>query len=357
MTASTTPPQSPEIAPFVDGLEDDLALSTTHIITAPNDLTTLRLDRFLANSFPDLSRNRIQALLEEGHVKILSHSAQNHESCTVTNRSLKVKPGQSFSVTVPPALEALPRAQDIPLKILHEDDALIVIDKAAGMVVHPAAGTLEGTLVNALLYHCGPSLSGIGGVKRPGIVHRLDKDTSGVMVAAKHDQAHHGLSQQFAAHSLERRYQALIWGCPTEQDGRIEGNIGRSPHHRKKMAVVGHGDHAPGKPAVTFFKILERYGLGASLIECRLETGRTHQIRVHMTQHGFPLIGDPLYGRPGSCRKHLAEPARKAADAFTRQALHAASLAFRHPITGEWLSFETDMPEDMRHLQQRLKAF
>ncbi|MEN8198386.1 MAG: RluA family pseudouridine synthase [Pseudomonadota bacterium] len=229
-----------------------------------------------------------------------------------------------------------------------------MIDKPAGLVVHPAPGNPDGTLVNALLAHCGDSLSGIGGVRRPGIVHRLDKDTSGVMVAAKTDRAHHALSRQFEKRTAERAYLAVAWGMPSPGQGRIEGNIGRDPRNRKKMAVVPEGK---GKPAATNYRIVKRYGVWASLVECRLETGRTHQVRVHMTHIGHPLVGDSLYGRATRARiKGLPDDAVEAMRDFPRQALHARLLAFKHPKNAERLSFESELPSDMKSLCDILES-
>lgn len=318
-------------------------------MTAPAEILThrieeaeagQRLDRVLAACHPDLSRSRLKALIEEGRVSA--------DGATITEPSYRVKPGQRFTTQVPEAEPYEPQGQDIPLEILYEDSELVVIDKPAGLVVHPAPGNPDLTLVNALIAHCGDSLSGIGGVRRPGIVHRLDKDTSGVMVAAKTDRAHHALSRQFEKRSAERAYLAVVWGLPSPAEGRIEGNIGRDPRNRKKMAVVGENR---GKPAATNYRVLRRYGTWASLVECRLETGRTHQVRVHMTQIGHPLVGDPLYGRASRARtRGLPEDALAAMRDFPRQALHARLLGFSHPESGEELYFETDLPKDMKNL-------
>ncbi len=300
-------------------------MTKTKLMTALVDPENkgMRLDKFLSIRLP-FSRSRIAALIENGHV-LPSLAADT-----------KVKPGQVFTVNIPEAIEATPRPQKIELNILYEDADLIVIDKPAGMVVHPGAGNFEGTLVNALLAHCGNSLSGIGGVKRPGIVHRIDKETSGILAIAKNDMAHQKLSEQFACHSIQRVYQAVVYGIPLPQ-GKIEGNIGRSPRNRQKMAIVSTG----GKPAVTHYKLIKKlYQERAALIECRLETGRTHQIRVHMTSIGHPLVGDKTYGNPPKGTPDILRQ-------FPRQALHAAVLTFVHPRTGETLSFSTPLPEDM----------
>ncbi len=261
---------------------------------------------------------------------------------------------------LPEPEEATPAAQPIALDIRFEDEHLIVVDKPAGMVVHPAPGNPEGTLVNALLAHCGPSLAGIGGVRRPGIVHRLDKDTSGLLVAAKTETAHRALSHDFVLRRVERAYSAIVWGVPMPPAGEIVGNIGRSPANRKKMAVV---TEARGRSAVTRYRVERRFGGGiadtAALIECRLLTGRTHQIRVHLAHIGHPLIGDPAYGtRAGRRLAHAgagAGPAGAAIAEFPRQALHARLLGFIHPITGERLSFDSPLPDDMAALLANLE--
>ena len=312
--------------------------------TIPDEAAGQRLDKALAAGLPDLSRSRVQALLEQGCVR--------GDGRTITDPSLRVKPGQTFQVEVPGAETAEPVPQDIPIDVVFEDADVLVIDKPAGLVVHPAAGNPDGTLVNALLAHCGDSLSGIGGVKRPGIVHRLDKDTSGLMVVAKNDRAHHGLSDQFSDRTLSRTYLALVWGVPNPTQGRIEGNIGRSSADRKKMAVVTGG----GKHAATKYRVLKSFGMAASLVECVLETGRTHQIRVHLTHIGHPLVGDPLYGRGRSGRPGgkfaslLPEPVRSSLVGFPRQALHAAALTFRHPVSGEIVTFRSPIPADIHEL-------
>jgi 23S rRNA pseudouridine1911/1915/1917 synthase len=304
----------------------------------------LRLDRFLALALPDLSRSRIKALILDGRV--------TREGTVVDDPSRKVKTGEAFRISIPPATPAVPAAQEIPLEILHEDAQLVVLVKPAGLTVHPAPGNPDKTLVNALIAHCGASLSGIGGVARPGIVHRLDKDTSGVMVVAKTDAAHHSLTAQFQGRTIERAYLALVWGVPRPASGRIEGAIGRSTRDRKKMAVVSRG----GKAAATRYRTLRTFGRAASLIECRLETGRTHQIRVHMTHLGHPLVGDPAYGRA----RHRAAPelppaARNMLDGFRRQALHAAVLGFDHPESGRRLRFEAPIPADFANLLNSLE--
>ena len=301
----------------------------TGTVTAP-----ARLDKALADA-TDLSRARIQALIADGQVSVAGKQ--------VTSAKAKVAAGDAFRIAVPPAAEAEAQPQDIPLVVVFEDDHLIVVDKPAGMVVHPAAGNPDGTLVNALLHHCKGQLSGIGGVARPGIVHRIDKDTSGLLVVAKSDKAHEGLSKQFKDHSIHRHYLAVCAGHPNPADGTIEGRIGRSDANRKKMAVIPDTS-SRGKHAVTHYKQLKRLK-SSSLIECRLETGRTHQVRVHCASIGHPLLGDPLYGRtPAKLRPILKDLG------FARQALHAASLGFEHPVTGEWIEFHSDLPPDMGEL-------
>lgn len=297
-----------------------------------------RLDKWLAEAAPALSRSRLKALILEGRVSL--------DGATIVDPSARVKPAQQGVIDLPAATPALPVPQDIPLTVVYEDDDLIVIDKPAGLVVHPAPGSPDGTLVNALLHHCGDRLSGIGGVRRPGIVHRIDKETSGLLVVAKSDRAHHGLSAQFADKSAERAYWALVWGCPLPRSGEIEGNIGRSPQNRQKMALLRSG----GKPALTRFRTLQPLcGEAAALIECRLATGRTHQIRVHLTHVGHGLIGDPMYGA-GRRVRGLPANARAAAEVFPRQALHAWLLGFTHPVSGEQMRFESPMPDDMAAL-------
>lgn len=320
----------------------------------PPDQAGSRLDRYLAESLA-LSRSRLKALVEQGQVRL-----QGGE--TIADPSRKIKPGEIFCVTLPEAAPAVPVAQAIPLVVVYEDADLIVVDKPAGLVVHPAPGNPDHTLVNALLHHCGDSLAGIGGVKRPGIVHRIDKDTSGLLVVAKTDAAHHGLAELFASHDIEREYQALVWGLPNPLRGRIEGAIGRDPRDRKRMAIRGsnetsrQGKSGQGKPAVTHYTVEKPLydGQGhafAALIRCRLETGRTHQIRVHMTAQGHALVGDPVYGRLRSLKAlKLPESARTALAGFKRQALHAASLGFHHPVSGANLHFESPLPADFAAL-------
>ena len=316
-----------------------------------------RLDKVLAARAPALSRARLQALIESGQVL--------RADMPITNSAAKVKVDDVFTITVPPPEDATPRAQDIALDIVYEDDDLLVVNKAVGMVVHPAIGNHDGTMVNALLAHCGDSLSGIGGVRRPGIVHRLDKDTSGVMVVAKTDAAHRALSQAFADHGadgeLERAYLALVWGAPERDGGKIDAPLGRSPKDRTRQAVVRE-TQTDARHAVTHYRVRERYGRDgsgplASLVECQLETGRTHQIRVHMAHIGHPVIGDPEYGAAFRTKANrLPEPARSLAAGFPRQALHAAVLGFVHPVSGQPMRFETSPPNDMARLAKALVA-
>ena len=309
-----------------------------------------RLDRFLAAALPDLSRSRLQALLADGAITRAGE--------TIGDGNTRVKPGEIYTVAVPEPAPAQPMAQEIPLAVIYEDNDLIVIDKQVGLVVHPAAGNPDGTLVNALIAHCGDSLKGVGGVARPGIVHRLDKDTSGLMVAAKNDRAMASLAKQFVARTIERAYHAVAWGAPRAGDGVIEGDIGRNPFDRKRMAIVRH----QGKPARTRYRMIERYGgearAFASLIECRLETGRTHQIRVHLAHLGHPLIGDSVYGRarkPPRAKTEAEQMAYTAAAEFPRQALHAWLLGFQHPSTHKQMRFESHWPEDFADLIAALR--
>lgn len=290
-----------------------------------------RLDRALADAVPTLSRERVKALISTGAV--------TGPEGLVRDPARKAVGGGQYRLAVPDPAPAHNEAQAIPLTIAFEDEHLIVIDKPAGLVVHPAAGNADGTLVNALLHHCGGSLSGIGGVARPGIVHRIDKDTSGLMVAAKTDPAHVGLAKQFAAHSIDRRYRAIVSGRPLPAAGTVDAPLARSPANRKKVAIV-----AGGKRAVTHYTMLTPLR-DAALVECRLETGRTHQVRVHMASIGHPLLGDPVYGRTKPVHRPVLETM-----GFTRQALHAARLGFIHPVTRSALAFESDMPADMQEL-------
>ena len=305
-----------------------------------------RLDRALAAAAHGLSRSRIQALIAAGCVTAVTAGRPADDV------SYRVKAGECFRILPPPPVDDRPEAQAAELDVVYEDEHLIVVDKPAGMVVHPAPGNRDRTLVNALLAHCAGSLSGIGGVRRPGIVHRLDKDTSGLMVAAKTDPAHQGLVAQFSARAVAREYDAVVWGVPSPAEGRVEGAIGRSPRNRQKMAVVERG----GRPATTLYRVERTLGPAHALVTCRLLTGRTHQIRVHMTEIGHPLVGDPLYGRADRRRKAgLSEAARAAVDGFARQALHARTLGFEHPATGVRLDFAHPAPADMRTLVAALE--
>jgi 23S rRNA pseudouridine1911/1915/1917 synthase len=292
-----------------------------------------RLDRALAAAVPNLSRERLKALIRSGSLEA--------SGGMLRDPAAKVRGDEALRLTVPEPTQAHNEAQDIPLSIAFEDEHLLVLDKPAGLVVHPAAGNFDGTLVNALLHHCGGSLSGIGGVARPGIVHRIDKDTSGLLVVAKHDVAHEGLARQFAAHSIDRRYAAIVNGVPRGASGTIDAPLARSAANRKKIAIVAEGR---GKRAVTHWTrkaVLSE----AALIECRLETGRTHQVRVHVASIGHPLLGDPVYGGTQKThRKLLSELG------FHRQALHAAELGFIHPVTKDRMSFASPMPDDMQQL-------
>ncbi|MFN4175932.1 RluA family pseudouridine synthase [Phenylobacterium sp.] len=318
----------------------------SEVLTAevPAELAGERIDKALAGLMPMLSRARLQALLAEGRV------SRDGEA---VDAKAKARAG-TYAIAVPPPEPAEPQAEAIPLTVLYEDAHLIVVDKPAGMAMHPAVGSERGTLVNALLAHCGDSLSGIGGVARPGIVHRIDKETSGVVVAAKTDAAHQGLSALFAAHDIDRLYVALTRGAPYPVHGTIEGAIARSTHDRKKMALVKSG----GRHAVTHYSVEKMFGPQekplAARVACRLETGRTHQIRVHLASKGTPCLGDPTYGS-GPPAETVREAIRAAG--LKRQALHAAVLGFRHPVTGEQLRFESPLPADMAKLEALLARF
>jgi len=317
-----------------------------------------RLDKWLSG-WTELSRSRIRDLVETGNVRA--------NGDIVGKVTMKVRPEIEYAVRVPPPVDDTPQPENIPLDILFEDDYLIVLNKPSGMTVHPAPGSRSATLVNALLFHCAESLSGIGGVMRPGIVHRLDKDTSGVMVVAKTDKAHQGLSKQFAKHSIDRIYMCLVRGAPKPRSGRIASRLARSPNDRKKQSVVkGTLDDIEasdvGRHAVTHYRYVKGYGraqhasIGTpkiSQLECQLETGRTHQIRVHLSHIGCPLLGDPLYGKQrayATSNQAAEEAVRVAVADFKRQALHARHLGFIHPITKEHHSFDAPVPPDMQHL-------
>ncbi len=321
--------------------------------TVAEDAGGTRLDAWLASAIDDLGRNRAKKLIVEGRVAIGGR--------TIVEPKRPVKPGECVTVDLPPPEPAEPAGENIPLAVVYEDDDLIVIDKPAGLVVHPAAGHPAGTLVNALIAHCGTSLSGIGGVSRPGIVHRLDKDTSGLMVVAKTDRAHRGLAAQFADHGrsgpLKRAYLALVWGAPDRPRGTVDLAVARSARNREKIAVTREG----GRHAVTHYAVEERFGPAerpiAALVECLLETGRTHQIRVHMAAIGHPVVGDRTYGSGFATKVALLpEPAKSLVAAFPRQALHAWLLGFQHPVTGEEMRFESPPPDDMAALVAALKS-
>lgn len=305
-----------------------------------------RADRFLAERIGTLSRARLKALIEGG--------LASRDGRPLSEPAEPVRAGAEYAVEVPAPAPATPRPESIPLTVLFEDADILVIDKPAGLVVHPAPGNETGTLVNAVIAHCGPGLAGVGGERRPGIVHRLDKDTSGVMVIAKNDNAMQALSARFASRTdLDRSYLALSWGVPLPASGAIEGAIGRDPRERKRMAVRPHGG---GKPALTHYRVRQAFGAAAALLECRLQTGRTHQIRVHLASRGHPVVGDPLYLRriPAAARL-LPADVRTALLDFPRQALHAARLGFPHPRTGAPLAFETRPPPDMAALLTTLR--
>lgn len=324
-----------------------------------------RLDKALAAAVPEqaaLSRSHIGKLIEKGAVA-------REDGEVVTRLKTRSQPGDVFLITLPPATEIEAGPEDIPLDIVFEDDELIVVNKPAGLVVHPAPGSETGTLVNALLHHCADSLSGIGGEKRPGIVHRIDKDTSGLLVVAKTDRAHHALAAQFADHSIERHYMAIVFGVPSRGDPRlagvpgvafepgniirISGNIARHKHDRKRMTVVTNA----GRHAITRLRVVESFGNALALVDCWLETGRTHQIRVHLTHAGHALVGDSTYGgRRKLAARDLPEGAVEAVREFPRQALHAATLGFIHPVSGEMLQFEAPLPDDMGKLLAVLRG-
>lgn len=342
-------------------MQDDI-----HLITVEDEAETgQRLDKLLALRLPDLSRTRIQALLEEGRIT-------RADGKPLPSASLKVKLGEQFTVTVPAPVASEIRAVEMELDVVYEDDDILVINKPAGLTVHPAPGHHEDTLVNALLAHCEGSLSGIGGVARPGIVHRIDKDTSGLLVVAKHDKAHAHLARQLKSRTLKRHYIAVCWGLPPYGEGTMEADIGRNPRDRKKMAVVKTG----GKPAVTHYRVLESFSINrpvagrrdtlqredlAALVECELETGRTHQIRVHFAHHHYPLLGDPVYAPEtgyrlrGSLGKAIPGDVLDVLMRFRRQALHAARLELVHPSTKEEMTFEAPLPDDFLTLLGALR--
>ncbi len=322
-------------------------------ITVTGDEGSVRLDRVLAVRLPELSRSRLKALILAGQISL--------RDAPILDPAYHVASGDTITIRVPPPVSAEPEPENIPLDIVHEDDDIIVIEKPRGLVVHPAAGHETGTLVNALIAHCGESLSGIGGVKRPGIVHRLDKDTTGLMVAAKNDRAHASLSAQFADHgrtgALRRGYMAFVWGVPNRPHGTIDAPIDRHPHAREKMAV-----RPGGREAITHWEVLDAFSGRdgkpvASLLACQLETGRTHQIRVHLSHIGHPLMGDAVYGPGFKTKANALRPgARAALEGLGRQALHAYLLTLEHPGTGEILEWTSDLPPDLAALRQSLHA-
>lgn len=317
--------------------------ATVQTLSVPDTAAGARLDKWLAESLPEISRSRLKVLIEEGAVTVAGKAA--------LDPAHRLKANQPVTVHVPAAVDATPTAQTMDLEVIYEDAHLIVINKPAGLVVHPAPGNLDKTLVNALLAHCGDSLAGIGGVKRPGIVHRIDKDTSGLLVAAKTDPAHAGLSAQFAAHTIERRYDAVVWGVPERHQGTVFGDIGRSRHNRKKMAILKVG----GKHAETGYNTVATFGDLAAHVRCRLKTGRTHQIRVHMASISHPLIGDSTYGsNRRRSLKHASPELAAMLRTFPRQALHASTLGFKHPITGKGMRFASELPSDLAQLLDAL---
>ena len=338
-------PSSAESQPAENAPAEPALAGADWSVVAGVEAAGARLDRFLTDAIGTLSRSRVKALIEEGHATA--------DGAAGLDPADPVRPGVRYAVSQPQPRAAHPAAQARDLAILHEDADLIVLDKPAGLVVHPAPGNEDGTLVNALLAHCGDTLSGIGGERRPGIVHRLDKDTSGVMVVAKSQAAMLGLAAAFASRDLERSYLALCWGLPVPTAGDIEGAIGRDPRDRKRMALVTRG----GKAALTHYRVLNGWGTAAALLECRLATGRTHQIRVHLASRGHPIVGDPVYLRrvPAAARG-LPEALRGQLLDFPRQALHAATLGFHHPVTGEALRFSTPTPPDFARLVAALNA-
>ena len=316
-----------------------------HEDTAPS-----RLDKVLAAECPDYSRSRLQALIKDGQVIV--------EGFIIKKTSYEVRAGDSITVTVPAAVDDEMKAEDIPIDVVFEDEDLLVVNKAVGMVVHPGAGNWDGTLVNALLHYCKGNLSGIGGVQRPGIVHRLDKETSGLMVVAKNDMAHQGLSDQLQDRTLSRIYKAFVWRAPVVIKGSVDMPIGRDTSNRIKMGIM----MKTGRESVTHYHVRDKYDEAVGMVECKLETGRTHQIRVHMQHIRHPLIGDPLYGLPdqeGTAilkRSGYEDDIIKQIMAFKRQALHAAEIGFIHPNSGEEMRFKCDMPADLQNIENCLKT-
>ncbi len=323
--------------------ESPSVTSPIAIHAGPED-TGQRLDKFLSERIGTLSRSRVKGLIIEGFVC--------RDGIPATDPAEPVK-AAAYMLRQPAAVDARPLGEAIDFPILYEDRHLLVLDKPAGLVVHPAPGNPDGTLVNALIAHCGESLTGIGGERRPGIVHRLDKDTSGIMVVAKTEPAHTALAAAFAARDIERQYRALCWGLPSPAAGEVTGDIGRDPRDRKRMAVVSRN----GKTALTHYRTLQGFGLAAALLAVNLATGRTHQIRVHLAHIGHPLIGDPVYlKRKPAAAQHLTPPARGPALDFPRQALHAEILGFKHPVTGEKLRFQTAPPKDFQQLSHAIET-
>lgn len=332
--------------------DEDFETGDIRAAIAPADAGE-RVDAWLAKLWPDLSRSRVQGLIGAGKLSV--------DGALVTHAKDKPRAGARYELVLPPPEPAAPQPEQLPLNIVFEDEHLIVLDKASGMAMHPAPGSMRGTVVNALLAHCADSLSGIGGVARPGIVHRIDKDTTGLVVVAKHDAAHQGLAKLFAKHDLERVYYAVTRGAPKERTATIENRLVRSSEDRRKYVVARDPRTEAGKLAITQYWTIESFGQqagvsighpAAALLECRLHTGRTHQIRAHLTHIGCPLIGDPLYGKQRAFKAEgpHADEAADAVAAFPRQALHAAVLGFKHPITGDELRFESKLPVDMADL-------
>jgi 23S rRNA pseudouridine1911/1915/1917 synthase len=337
--------------------DDNEEIGETRTVIAPDGAGD-RVDAWLAKEWPDLSRSRVQGLIGAGKLTA--------DGALVTHSKDKPRAGARYKLILPPPEPAAPQPEVLPLTIVFEDEHLVVIDKASGMAMHPAPGSMRGTVVNALLAHCGDSLSGIGGVARPGIVHRIDKDTTGLVVVAKHDKAHNGLAKLFAKHNLERVYYAVTRGAPKDRAARIENRLVRSSEDRRKYVVARDPNTEAGKNAITDYWTVESFGQqagasagrpAAALLECRLHTGRTHQIRAHLTHLGAPLVGDPLYGKQRAFKAEgsYAEEAAAAVAAFSRQALHAAVLGFKHPVTGEELRFESTLPQDMTALLDVLR--
>ncbi|MGQ0531730.1 MAG: RluA family pseudouridine synthase [Caulobacteraceae bacterium] len=334
----------------MSGEDEESEDGEVRVAVAPAEGAGERVDAWLAKLWPDLSRSRVQGLIGAGKLRV--------DGVPVAHAKDKPRPRARYELTLPPPAPAAPQPEKLPLNIVFEDEHLIVVDKASGMAMHPAPGSMRGTLVNALLAHCGDSLSGIGGVARPGVVHRIDKDTTGLVVVAKHDAAHAGLAKLFAKHDLERVYYAVTRGAPKERSARIENRLVRSSEDRRKYVVARNPDTEAGKAAITDYWTVESYGqqsgaaagrAAAALLECRLHTGRTHQIRAHLAHLSCPLVGDPLYGKQRAFKAEgpHAEEAAAAVGAFPRQALHAAVLGFKHPVTGEELRFESALPDDI----------